>query len=171
MDLFYRLAVAVLNLPPLRERQGDLSLLIDRFLASINDENRKEPGYKSKELSASARNLLLRHPWPGNVRELQNTLLRAAIWSDGAIINERDIRHSLLPGSASAPTEILNQPLGEGMRLPKIIEAVARHYLERALQEAHGNKSRAAALVGLSSYQTFSNWMHKYEVRISDGTP
>jgi len=164
-DLFYRLAVAVLKLPPLRDRQGDLSLLIDHLLTSINEENKKEPGYKVRKLSASARNLLLQHHWPGNVRELYNTLLRAAIWSDSATIDEQVIRQSLLPAIASVPTDILDLPLGEGMRLSRIIETVARHYLERALQKAHGNKSRAAALVGLPSYQTFSNWMRKYGVK------
>ncbi len=164
-DLFYRLAVAVLKLPPLRDRQGDLSFLIDHLLTSINEENKKEPGYKDKKLSASARNLLLQHRWPGNVRELYNTLLRAAIWSDSATISEQDIRQSLLPAVSTPPTEILDRPLGEGMQLPKVIETVVRHYLERALQEAHGNKSRAAELVGLPSYQTFSNWMQRYGVR------
>jgi len=164
-DLFYRLAVAVLKLPPLRDRQGDLSLLIDHLLASINEENGKEPGYKDKGLSASAKNLLLQYCWPGNVRELYNTLLRASIWADTAKIEEHDIRQALLPGVRSAPTEILDLPLGEGMRLPGIIETVVRHYLERALQKAHGNKSRAAALVGLPSYQTFSNWMRRYGVK------
>jgi len=170
-DLFYRLAVAVLKLPPLRDRQGDLSVLIDHLLTSINENNKKEPGYKDRELSASARNLLLQHRWPGNIRELYNTLLRAAIWSDSATIDEQDIRQSLLPAITSAPMPILDRPLAEGMQLPKIIGTVVRHYLERALQEAHGNKSRAAELVGLPSYQTFSNWMHKYGVRTANDAP
>ena len=83
-DLFYRLAVAVLKLPPLRERAGDLGLLADRLMEQINAESATEPGYQGKQLSASARNIMLRHFWPGNVRELANTLRRAAIWAGGS---------------------------------------------------------------------------------------
>jgi DNA-binding NtrC family response regulator len=164
-DLFYRLAVAVLQLPPLRERLGDLGLLIDQLLEQINDESTHEPGFSSKKLSASARNLLLQHSWPGNVRELFNTLLRAAIWSPGTAINVNDIAAALLPVSAALPTEILNKPLGEGLDLPKIISTVARHYLSRALEEARDNKTKAAALVGLPSYQTLTNWLKRYGVK------
>ena len=85
-DLFYRLAVAVIKLPPLREREGDISLLIDHFGDKINRESsNSEPGYEHKKISASARNILIQHSWPGNVRELQNTLTRAAVWA----LNER----------------------------------------------------------------------------------
>ncbi|HOV88271.1 MAG TPA: sigma-54 dependent transcriptional regulator, partial [Syntrophobacteraceae bacterium] len=77
-DLFYRLAVVILYLPPLRERSGDLTLLIDRLLDQINLESSTEPGYVHKKISAAAKNLLLLHSWPGNVRELLNTLRRAA---------------------------------------------------------------------------------------------
>jgi transcriptional regulator with PAS, ATPase and Fis domain len=163
-DLFYRLAVAILRLPPLRDRQGDLSLLIDHLLTTINEESKNEPGYKHKKLSASARNLLLQHNWPGNVRELYNTILRAAIWADNATIDSVDIRQALLPAVNSDTANILNRPLSDGIRLPEILETVARHYLERALHEAHGNKSKAAELIGLSSYQTFTNWLKKYGV-------
>jgi DNA-binding NtrC family response regulator len=95
-DLFYRLAVAVLKLPPLREREGDLSLLMDRLLAQVNQEGREDPGYQQKNLSPGARNLLLTYSWPGNVRELLNTLRRAALWSEGATITREDAQEALL---------------------------------------------------------------------------
>ena len=82
-DLFYRLAVVVLKIPSLRQREGDIGLLVDALLRRVNEECAEEPGYIQKKISAGARNLLLNHPWPGNVRELQNTLRRAAIWSEG----------------------------------------------------------------------------------------
>ncbi len=72
-DLFYRLAVAVIALPPLRERGDDLALLLERLLEQVNRESAGEPGYEPKELAVSARKLLLNHPWPGNVREMLNT--------------------------------------------------------------------------------------------------
>ena len=164
-DLFHRLAVAVLQLPPLRERPEDLPLLIDHYLAVVNRESQDQPGFGEKKLSAGARNILLRHIWPGNVRELQNTLLRAAVWSPGEILDEQDIRDALLPMPGGANGEaILDRPLGEGLVLPELLAVVARHYLQRALDETHGNKTRAAELVGLPSYQTFTNWMKRYGV-------
>ena len=163
-DLFYRLAVAVIKLPPLREREGDLSLLVDQFLEKINRESGNEPGYKQKKISAAARNLLLMHSWPGNVRELQNTLTRAAVWSVDEELGEDDIREALLPVPASVKgsEKILNQPLGEGINLPGIIKTVAVHYLERGLAETHGNKTKTAEILGLPSYQTLTNWLKKY---------
>src|SRR5207248_11085143 len=82
-DLFHRLAVGVLLLPPLRQREGDLTVLIDSMLANINAEASSQPGFRHKKLDVSARNLLLQHSWPGNIRELHNTLLRASIWAVG----------------------------------------------------------------------------------------
>ena len=164
-DLFYRLAVAVLQLPPLRERPGDLGLLIDRLLNQINEESTHEPGFSHKKLSASARNLLLKHSWPGNVRELFSTLLRAAIWSPGATIGSNDITAALLPVAAAQSSDVLNRPLGEGLNLAEMITTVARHYLSRAMEEAHGNKTKAAELLGLPSYQTLTNWLKKYGLR------
>ena len=164
-DLFYRLAVAVLKIPPLRDRTGDLGMLVDHLLEQVNKEAAEEPGFKDKKLSAGARNLLLAHPWPGNVRELLNTLRRAAIWSDGATITAEDSREALLPASSTAKSEVLGRPLGGGFNLPELLKEVAQSYLSRALDEAQGNKTKAADLVGLSSYQTFTNWLAKYEVQ------
>jgi DNA-binding NtrC family response regulator len=163
-DLFHRLAVAVLRLLPLRERREDLPPLIDHVLAQVNREGREQPGFVEKKLSAGARNLLLGHPWPGNVRELQNTLRRAAIWTSEATLKAEDIREALLPLPSAEQDGIVGRPLGEGLDLPGLLAAVARHYLERALDEAAGNKTRAAKLVGLPSYQTLTNWMKRYGV-------
>ena len=80
-DLFYRLAVADLKLPALREREGDLGLLVERLLEQVNGEHANQPGFEPKKISPGARNLLMAHPWPGNVRELLNTLHRTALWS------------------------------------------------------------------------------------------
>jgi transcriptional regulator with PAS, ATPase and Fis domain len=163
-DLFYRLAVAILKLPPLRERTGDIGPLIDHCLAKVNQDMTGTPGLTDKKLSAGARNLLTGHPWPGNVRELLNTLRRAAIWSDGTAISSEDIREALLPPVGSPTHEILNRPLGRGLNLADLLKSVAKHYLGRAMDEAHGNKTKAAELVGLPSYQTLTNWLDKYEV-------
>ena len=163
-DLFYRLAVVRLRLPPLRERKGDLSLLIDRLLKEINDDLAQEPGYEHKKLSPGARNILISHPWPGNVRELLNTLQQAAFWTSGATIRSEDVREALLPAIGKEESKILGRPLGDDLNLPDLLASVARHYLTRALDETQGNKTQAAHLVGLPSYQTFTNWLIKYGV-------
>jgi len=166
-DLFHRLAVGVLHIPPLRERQGDLNLLVDHLLEQINNNCAKQEGWKHKKLSAGARNLMLKHLWPGNVRELINTLSRAAIWVPGDTIQTEDIEEALFPviNKNSEREEILNRSLGNGLSLPELITEVAQHYLKRAITKAKGNKTTAAKLVGLSSYQTFTNWLSKYGVK------
>ena len=114
-DLFYRLSVAVLNLPPLRDRIGDVGLLVNHILEQINKENIDEPTFETKSLSAAARNLLLHREWPGNVRELHNTLRRAAIWSNSPKISPEDVRAALLPAPVRArDSGVLDLPLGNG---------------------------------------------------------
>ncbi|MDD3580055.1 MAG: sigma 54-interacting transcriptional regulator [Desulfobacca sp.] len=163
-DLFYRLAVAIIQLPPLRERPGDLTLLIDQLLEKINADSSSEPGYHRKKILPAAKNLLLQHRWPGNIRELLNTLFRAAIWTSKDSIGLDDIREAMLPEQAIPGDGILHRPLGESLHLPELMNQVARHYLQRAMTEAHGNKTVAAKLVGLPSYQTLTNWMVKYGI-------
>ncbi len=162
-DLFYRLAVGVLKLPPLRERSGDVSLLTDHFLEKINNEHFAESNYKF--FSASAKNLLLQHPWPGNVRELQNTLIRAAIWSLDNVISLEDVRDALFPVKIQpegSSDQILNRSIAEGIDLPEIMAEVATHYLKKALSFTNHNKTQAAEILGLPSYQTLNNWVKKY---------
>lgn len=163
-DLFYRLAVAVIKLPPLREREGDLGLLLERLLQKVNMESASEPGYKDKHLSSGAKKLMMRHQWPGNVRELLNTIRRAALWSETEEIGAEDVREALIPELVGVQTGILDRPLGEGLSLSELLEEVAQHYLNRALDESSGNKTVAARLVGLPSYQTFTNWLARYQV-------
>ena len=163
-DLFYRLAVAIIKLPPLRERAGDISLLIDRLLEQINLSS-SEIGLRSKKLSAAAKNLMLQHRWPGNVRELVNTLQRAVIWSDDDVIGLEAMREAILvaPKSASS-SDVMERPVEDGVQLESLMSQVARHYLKRALEHTHGNKTRAAELLGIGSYQTLTNWIEKYGV-------
>lgn len=166
-DVFHRIAVGILALPPLRAREGDLNLLIDALLAQVNREATSQPGFKHKKLSVSARKVLLRHAWPGNVRELHNALLRASIWVPGEEIAAEDVAEVLSLTSSGADDSILGATLGEGFSLPDLMADVARHYLERAMEQSHGNKTEAAKLLGLGSYQTLSNWLLKYQSKTS----
>ena len=94
-DLFYRLAVITLQLPPLRERKRDIPLITEALLKQINQEFRQqekgEPGYQDKSLSASAMEFVQRHAWPGNVRQLYNGLVQAAVMAEGEVIERHDI--------------------------------------------------------------------------------
>ena len=163
-DLFFRLAVAIIKLPPLRERAGDLTLLIDELMKKINVEASQQPGYKNKIISVDARNLLLRHAWSGNVRELLNTLQRAAVWSEEETIDEAVMGEAILDlGTAKRQhDDILYRPVEEGVDLKGLLDEVAQHYLTRAHSAAHGNKARMARLLGFKHYQTLTNWLDKY---------
>jgi transcriptional regulator with PAS, ATPase and Fis domain len=164
-DLFYRLAVAIIKLPPLRDRAGDISLLIDALLGHVNDEAAKL-GLKHKKLSASAKNIMLQHRWPGNVRELLNTLQRASAWSDEETISVEGMRDAILvtQPAKQGQEDVLGQSIEEGVALEEVLARVARHYIELALAHSHNNKTQAASLLGLGSYQTLTNWMKRYGI-------
>jgi DNA-binding NtrC family response regulator len=101
------------------------------------------------------------HTWPGNVRELWSTLRRAALWSSKATIDGSEMREAILPAQARAR----DAPVGDGeVNLPDVLAEVARGHLRRALEASGGNKSRAAARLGLASHQTLTNWMERYGV-------
>lgn len=156
-DLFHRLAVGILRLPPLRQRSGDLDVLVDNFLVEINTDAAGRPEGQAKELMPEARQALHAHDWPGNVRELYHTLLRAAIWSHGPEIRNSDIRSALLPVSRQVPS-VLDRPLVEGFELQVLLDEVALHYLRKALAQTDQHKGQAAKLLGFNNQQTFSNW-------------
>jgi DNA-binding NtrC family response regulator len=93
---------------------------------------------------------------------MRNTVLRAAVLSSGPQITEAEIRQAVFTAPAQNSDGILNRTLGNGFTLQQALTEVAQHYLRKALEQAHGNKSEAAKLVGLPSYQTLTNWLKKY---------
>jgi DNA-binding NtrC family response regulator len=162
-DLFFRLAVIVLQIPALREREGDLGLLIDSLWQQLNLEADKLLVPK-KDLSTGARSLLLRHSWPGNVRELQNTLTRLAVTSAGKSVTKAEAAGAIFGNFKPSREEILDRRFENSFSLSETLGEVASHYLERALQQAGGNKSAAAKLLGMANYQTLKNWLRKYNI-------
>jgi transcriptional regulator with PAS, ATPase and Fis domain len=161
-DLFYRIAVGVLKLPPLRQRAGDITLLAESLLAGIvKDLNVAD----HKKLSAEAKNLILKQPWRGNIRELQSTLLRASLWATGNKITATDIQQALFT-MPDGQAGILGRDISQGIEIEEIIGEVAQHYITRAMADAHGNKTKAAALLGLGTYQTLGNWIKKYMIKL-----
>jgi DNA-binding NtrC family response regulator len=167
-DLFYRLAVAVLHLPSLRERAGDLGPLVDTLLEQANQSALKdEPRYTPKRLSAAARTLLMHQPWPGNVRELEHTLMRATVWAEHTTITEADARSALFQGASpvGVPATVPDT-LEPGFSLEAVLGQLSRQYIERALQQTHGNKKRASQLLGLGSPQVLTKRMEKLAIRL-----
>ena len=160
-DLFYRLAVAVIKLPPLRDRGEDIKLLTKYFLEEINIKSKKVPGYKQKSLSAEAETVLGNHPWPGNIRELQNTLTRAMVWTDKKILNADMINEALLPqpNSSQKCNDIMDQSLDQNFDIKVLLDSVKGHYYNKAIIQTHGNKKKAAKLLGLANYQTLATWL------------
>jgi DNA-binding NtrC family response regulator len=164
-DLYYRLAVITLRLPPLRERPRDIPLLVESFLRQINEDfERQEPGYEHKRISASGMDFVKRYPWPGNVRQLYNTLVQAAVMADGDTLNRQDVVPALGGVGEDPDVNVLERPLGDGFNLEEHLKAIQRHYLRRAMEEAGGVKTRAADLLGLASYQALDAQLKRLEV-------
>jgi two-component system, NtrC family, response regulator AtoC len=146
-DLYQRLRVAVIRLPPLREREGDAVRLARTFL----DERCRRYAVTPRRLSADAETAIAQHPWPGNVRELANTMERVALFCDNDVVAPEDLGLSVAPPTIGRVTPA---PSGEvEIEFPKnglSLEAVEKTLIMRALQEADGNQSAAARLLGIS---------------------
>jgi DNA-binding NtrC family response regulator len=145
-DLYYRLKVVELELPPLRERGEDLASLAERFLEQLAERH----GRPRKRLAPEALAELSRHAWPGNVRELRNAVERAAVLAAGEEIQVEDLAlpHGE-PAGAGAPPAGGGEgvPFGEAKR--SAVERFERAYLLRALRENEGNISRTAEAIGM----------------------
>ncbi len=158
-DLFYRVAVGVINLPPLKERSGDLSLLSDTLLKLITEQT----DLNHKKLSPNAKNIILGHAWPGNVRELYSTLLRACLWSQGENISEQDLREALFT-TVSSSADIMAFDLSQAIDLKGLQDNLEEHYVRLAWQKTSGQKKKAAALLGMKNYQSFDKRLKDYSI-------
>jgi two-component system response regulator HydG len=136
-DLYYRLNVVGLSVPPLRERTEDIPLLAQSFLETFAERNRKT----IKGLTPQAMDRLIRHRWPGNVRELMNVIERAVVLARADYLTEADLR--MAPAEPAADR-------GEPPPGPLSLEAVERGSILKALEAAGGNKSEAARRLGIT---------------------
>ena len=153
-DLYYRLSVIKVKLPSLCSRKSDIPELVEALLNGINRDFRsQEPHYKDKNISEAAKRFVREYDWPGNVRQLSNTLVEAAIMSESDVIEVGDIKSAIadVPGKR---TGHFDYELGDGFCLQTLLEDIHRRYLERAMDESSGVKTKAAELLGMSSYQT-----------------
>ena len=164
-DLYYRLAVISLKLPPLRERQTDIPLLAQALLQQINAEfAATEPGYEPRTLARTALAYIKRHSWRGNVRQLHSALVQAAVMSEGTEIRPGDIASATAEQQSTDRPDELGAQLGEGFSLEDHMDGIRRHYLERALDEAEGVLAKATRLLGMSNYQTLDSQLKRLGV-------
>jgi DNA-binding NtrC family response regulator len=142
-DLYYRLNVVPIDIPPLREHKEDIPDLVNHFLVRFAADNEKE----IEGITPSALDALMEYHWPGNIRQLENSVERAVALSSGRMIDEKDIHlDSRQSKSAVAASSSAGQFLPEGMTL----EQWEDNMIREALRRANGNKSQAARLLGLS---------------------
>jgi two-component system NtrC family response regulator len=143
-DLYYRLNVIEINIPPLRERPGDIPLLVQHFLSKYAAANGKEIEGLSDEVMA----LLLSHPWPGNVRELENAMERAIVLSSQPEL--LPMHFPTLRGSGAEPAKAANPTLG--VRIPgSTLSELEREAIVRTLESVGGSTSRAASILDISA--------------------
>ena len=141
-DLFYRLNVLQIHVPPLRERQGDVPLLIDHFIA----RNNQRLGTRIKGIEPAARKLLLAHRWPGNVRELENLIERAVVLAEGELLTAADIPAQLHDG-----TDPVSSVLTSGdLSIKRAAATIEESLIRRALEQTRGNRTAAARLLEIS---------------------
>jgi transcriptional regulator with PAS, ATPase and Fis domain len=138
VDLYYRLNVFDILIPPLRERHEDIVMLAQLFLRQIA----RSAGRGPAELTPAATKALLRHEWPGNVRELHNALERATIVCEDGLIRAKDL------SLAAPPKPVMVDPTD--------LNGIERQAIERAMRDVDGNKSRAARQLGISRMQLYT---------------
>jgi len=138
-DLYYRLNVVTIQIPPLRERREDIPLLLEHFLRKFAEKNRRDV----TGLTAAARDALLKYDYPGNVRELENIIERAVLLCRGRVIDLEDLPATVRPGQRG-PSEPLPKDL------PGVLADIERQAIESALERTGGIQTQAAEALGIS---------------------
>ncbi len=166
-DLFFRLAVLTIELPPLRERPDDILLFASRFIEDFN----KSLGRNVRRIAPEAQHLLLAYKWPGNIRELKNVIERAMILSNTDELLPDHLPHEVVGLAGSQEIRPLDpweqwlnaRPQG-AVSLDEISERVERHLILWALEAARHNRARAAELLGLAKVDQLRYLMRKHGI-------
>ena len=158
-DLFYRLNVIKIDLPPLRERGSDIPLLANHFLQKYNREYGREIGGISRE----ALNILLGYAYPGNIRELENIIERAVIMETGSTLSADSLPPILTRPAAVANGADLQLP-ADGLDLEETLTELERRFIHQALERCGHNKTQAAKLLGLS-FRSFRYRLEKLDLQ------
>jgi two-component system response regulator PilR (NtrC family) len=168
-DLFYRINVILIHLPPLRERAEDIPLLAEHFLNKYAAQMEKPV----RSISRDAHDLLCCYGWPGNVRELENAIERAVALEQTPVVLPESLpvhvratsRHAAVFTAGAPPRDPAELPaLGEGFDLEAHGEELYRHYMALALERAGGVQTRAAELLGMS-FRSFRYYAKKFNLR------
>ncbi len=155
-DLFYRLHIIPLVLPPLRDRRGDVPALIEHFIAKLGTRTRSEV----RAISPQALAVLQSYPFPGNVRELENIIEQSLVFAEGAQIEVEDLPAFV---TNSARGDVLEIPQGE-RTLPEILEDLERQLIVRAFRKAKGVKTETARLLGIKTSALYYKMDTKYKI-------
>jgi two-component system response regulator AtoC len=155
-DLYWRLAVLSIHLPPLKDRKEDIPLLCDHFIEKFN----RELGKKIEGVNPKALELLLNYSWPGNIRELESVIYEAIVLSDSRIIEEDNLPKRIR-GKASVK-EVAPSPEDKPMSdmVHSLTEQMEIELIEKALKESGGNRSKAAEKLGISRKTLFNKMVH-----------
>jgi two-component system response regulator PilR (NtrC family) len=167
-DLYYRINVIEIHLPPLRDRREDIPLLAEHFLPKFAEQM----GKPLTSISSEAQALLTAYDWPGNVRELQNVIERAVALEPSPVILPESLPAHFRAGRSDRPggardAESRLPDLAEGFDLEARGEAFYRHYLALALERADGVQVKAAEMLGMS-FRSFRYYAKKYKLRDGD---
>jgi DNA-binding NtrC family response regulator len=150
-DLYHRLNVVSINIPPLRERLEDIPILLEYFIKRAN----RETNNNIKGFSSDVIDMLQNYSWPGNVRELENTIRRAVIFAKGNILRKEDLvipNPELSKGFIDALNHIIDDILRSGGNKPydMVISEVEKALIKRALELTKGNQVKASSLLGIT---------------------
>jgi two-component system response regulator HydG len=146
-DLFYRLNVVTVEMPPLRDRLDDIPLLAQHFMKQFAARNRKTV----KGFTPQAMDLLIKYAWPGNVRELENAVERSVILLTGDYITERELPLSITPAEPKEPSPLAASETGAGRSTgPQSLESIEKDAILATLSETGGNKSETARRLGIN---------------------
>jgi two-component system response regulator PilR (NtrC family) len=156
-DLFYRLNVIPIRLPPLRERREDIPVLVAHFLQKFSSEMGKDV----RGVTPDALGYLERYQWPGNIRELENVIERAIVLGSGNVLAADALPESVRRGRSSRGIEA-DLP-AEGIDLEMTLAGLERQYLQRALERTHGVQTRAAELLRMT-FRQFRYKLHKHNL-------
>ena len=160
-DLFYRLNVIPIHIPPLRERRDDIPILAEFFLGKYSKDMKRA----GKRFAPEVKEAMMRHPWPGNIRELENAVQRSIALSDGDTITAKDLLETAAPSPdlrsvAAATARAIGE---EGLDLDATMTDIEMGYLKRALEMTGGNYTKAAQLLKMS-LRSFRYKLQKYGI-------
>ena len=159
-DLYYRLNVISINIPPLRERKEDLQLLVDHFVDLYSKENHK----KIKGVSPDALQAMMNYSWPGNIRELENIIERAVILDTDNVIKPADLPDIITNGNVLLNVESNQNIITKfTSTLKDILQEPEKVHILRVLKEVGGNKKKAARKLGVNR-TTLYNKLRKYSI-------